>query len=111
MVKPPFASRLCLLAVALLAAGGCAYTTVTAKERAHAPMPPVKAGLSARSCRRLWTGAHGASAVRTPPSPTSVCSYPISPSTFAGVWWKANSSPPCPRRRTPGPEVSGPVCK
>lgn len=48
-MKPSFAPRLalCLLLTALLAAGGCAYTTVTAKERPHAPLPAVKAGLRA----------------------------------------------------------------
>lgn len=59
-MKSSFAPRLalCLLAVALLAAGGCAYTTVTAKERVHAVLPPVKAGLRAVMPpvvdRRVW---------------------------------------------------------
>lgn len=48
-MKPSFNPRLALglLMAALLAAGGCAYTTVTARERPHAALPPVKAGLKA----------------------------------------------------------------
>lgn len=59
-VKPSLALRLalCALAAALLAAAGCAYTTVTAKERPHLPLPPVKAGLQAVmgqvNDKRMW---------------------------------------------------------
>lgn len=59
-VKPSLALRLalCALAAALLAAAGCAYTTVTAKERPHLPLPPVKAGLQAVmgpvNDKRIW---------------------------------------------------------
>lgn len=51
-------SALCALAAVLLAAAGCAYTTVTARERPHAPLPPVKAGLRAVmppvADKRIW---------------------------------------------------------
>jgi hypothetical protein len=62
MVKPSFNPRpaLGLLMAALLAVGGCAYTTVTARERPHAPLPPVKAGLKAVMAgvadKRNWQG-------------------------------------------------------